>query len=158
MALAEMGRRGLLLPSKLDEAIDGVLQALQYDEKHGKTSKGAHVRDAACYVTWAFARAFAPECMEGNISRIAEGLVVLCLLDREVNCRRAAAAALQEHVGRQGGPMCSNLPNAIEVITVADYFSLGSRRNAYINVAPLVAAFPQYLAPIVDHLVARKVR
>ena len=38
-----------------------------------------------------------------------------------MNCRRAAAAAFQESVGRQG-----SFPKGIEVVTAADYFSLGT--------------------------------
>ena len=37
-----------------------VLKALDYDERRGNFSVGAHVRDAACYVCWAFARAYDP--------------------------------------------------------------------------------------------------
>jgi hypothetical protein len=33
------------------------LQALMYDQRTGTHSVGSHVRDAACYVVWAFARA-----------------------------------------------------------------------------------------------------
>ncbi len=38
-----------------------VLRALVYDEKKGSFSVGSHIRDAACYVCWAFARAYEPE-------------------------------------------------------------------------------------------------
>ena len=40
----------------------------------------------------------------------------------QVNCRRAAAAAFQESVGRQ-----DNFPHGIEILTAADYFSLSTR-------------------------------
>ena len=40
-----------------------VLSALVYDERRGCFSVGAHVRDAACYVCWAFARAYTPEVL-----------------------------------------------------------------------------------------------
>lgn len=38
-----------------------VRAALHYDVRRGPHSIGAHVRDAAAYVCWAFARAYAPE-------------------------------------------------------------------------------------------------
>ena len=96
-----------------------------YDEKRGTHSvgmqacvpvamitsatAGAHVRDAACYVCWAFARAYEPQQLKSHVSRLAwypyhyvlvralhsipscSGLLVTALFDREVNCRRAAA-------------------------------------------------------------------
>jgi hypothetical protein len=43
---------------------------------------------------------------------------------REVNCRRAAAAAFQEAVGRLG-----NFPHGIELLTVADYFMVGNLKQ-----------------------------
>jgi len=48
-----------------------VLKALAYDEKRGNFSVGAHVRDAACYVYWAFARAYEPEEITPYVDNIA---------------------------------------------------------------------------------------
>jgi hypothetical protein len=90
---------------------------------------GAHVRDAACYVLWAFARAFEPFIIEPFVQDIASSLVITMVFDREVNCRRAASAAFQENVGRQG-----NFPRGIDIVTVSDYFSVGIRSNAFTKV------------------------
>ena len=60
LALAELARRGLLLPERLPEAVPVVTKAIRYDVRRGSNSVGAHVRDAACYVCWAFARAYSP--------------------------------------------------------------------------------------------------
>lgn len=57
LALAELSRRGLLLPARLPTIIPVISKALLYDERRGAHSVGSHVRDAACYVCWAFARA-----------------------------------------------------------------------------------------------------
>ena len=81
--------------------------------------------------------------------------MVTAICDREVNCRRAASAAFQENVGRQGN---ENFPHGIEILTAADYFSLGNRRNAYTEVSVQVAKFPEYRTAIVDHLVKIKLR
>jgi hypothetical protein len=46
---------------------------------------------------------------------------------REINCRRAASAAFQEHVGRQG-----TFPRGIDILTRADYFTVGHRWFTYV--------------------------
>lgn len=56
LAIAELARRGLLLPTRLQNALPAVLEALRYDVKQGTRSVGSQVRDAACYVLWACAR------------------------------------------------------------------------------------------------------
>ncbi|CAG2232303.1 DONSON [Mytilus edulis] len=104
LSLAELGRRGLLLPQRLPDVVPVVLKALDYDEKRGNFSVGAHVRDSACYVCWAFARAYDPQ-------EIA--LVKASIFDREVNVRRASSAAFQENVGRQG-----TFPHGIDILTM----------------------------------------
>ena len=48
-----------------------VLKALAYDERYGASSVGAHVRDAACYVCWSFARAYQPEELHPYVAHIA---------------------------------------------------------------------------------------
>eukprot|EP00736_Rhodelphis_marinus_P002796 Rmarinus@m.297 len=143
LALAELARRGLLLPSRLGEVLPVVVQALRYDVRKGAHSVGSHVRDAACYVCWAFARAYTPEDMSAHVATLAPALISMAVFDREVNCRRAAAAAFQENVGRQG-----NFENGIDIVTTADFFSLGSRENAYLVVGPAVARFALYRRPL----------
>lgn len=48
-----------------------VLKALIYDEKRGACSLGSNVRDAACYVCWAFARAYEPSELKPYVNQIA---------------------------------------------------------------------------------------
>jgi len=155
LAMAELARRGLLLPSRLESIVPLIEQALQYDVKRGTHSVGAHVRDAGCYVCWAFARAYEPSVMKPHVQRLSRAMMVTAICDREVNCRRAASAAFQENVGRQGN---ENFPHGIEILTAADYFSLGNRRNAYTEVSVQVAKFTEYRTAIVDHLVKIKLR
>lgn len=47
-------------------------------------SVGAHVRDAACYVCWAFARAYSPVIIRPFVRELADAMIVVALFDREV--------------------------------------------------------------------------
>lgn len=134
LAVAELARRGLLLPNRLKETIPWILRGLKFDLKRGSHSIGAHVRDACCYVCWAFARAYAPEIIQPFVSEIAQNLVVVSVFDREINVRRASSAAFQENVGRQG-----IFPHGIDIIQKADYFSLGNRNNAFLSISNDIA-------------------
>ncbi|CAG8736301.1 24921_t:CDS:10 [Gigaspora margarita] len=140
LAIAELARRGLLLPERLSEA-------LKFDQKRGSHSIGAHVRDAACYVCWSFARAYAPEIIAPFVEELANSLVVVSVFDREVNVRRASSAAFQENVGRQG-----IFPHGIEIITTADYFTVGNRVNAFLDISVKIAEFVEYRYHLIDHL------
>ena len=113
LAIAEFARRGLLVPNRISSVMPSIIsvphcevvkfysfQALSYDVRKGRHSIGAHVRDAACYVLWAFARTYTKEDLAPFALSLARALIVRAVFDREVNCRRAAAAAFQESVGR----------------------------------------------------------
>ncbi|CAM9634190.1 unnamed protein product, partial [Ectocarpus sp. 8 AP-2014] len=165
LALAELARRGLLLPERLPRACPLVRRALAYDVRRGAGGVGAHVRDAACYVCWAFARAYSPRVLGPHLPGLCDSMLSTALFDREVNVRRAAAAALQENVGRQGqqqsgeddgsgwsGGGGGGVAHGIDIITAADYFSLGNRLQAYLNIGKTVAAFDRYRHHIVDTL------
>ncbi|KAJ1436266.1 Tubulin-specific chaperone D, C-terminal [Sesbania bispinosa] len=140
LALAELARRGLLLPASLPKVVPVVVKALHYDVRRGPHSVGSHVRDAAAYVCWAFGRAYYHADMRNILEELAPHLLTVACYDREVNCRRAAAAAFQENVGRQG-----NYPHGIDIVNTADYFSLSSRVNSYLHVAVSVAQGPFFL-------------
>ncbi|KAE8653821.1 Tubulin-folding cofactor D [Hibiscus syriacus] len=152
LALAELTRRGLLLPSSLPKVVPVVIKALHYDVRRGPHSVGSHVRDAAAYVCWAFGRAYHHTDMRNVLEQLAPHLLSVACYDREVNCRRAAAAAFQENVGRQG-----NYPHGIDIVNTADYFSLSSRTNSYLHVAICIAQYEGYLHPFVDELLHSKI-
>ena len=151
LALAELARRGLLLPERLPDAVPHVAEALTYDVRRGPHSVGAHVRDAASYVCWAFARAYAPEALAPHAPALGPELLVAACFDREVNCRRAAAAAFQEAVGRLGA-----FPHGMDVVSAADYFALGARVNAFLRVADFVCALDEYRPALLEHLLRVK--
>ncbi|KAK2571739.1 Tubulin-specific chaperone D [Acropora cervicornis] len=74
-------------------------------------------------------------------------LVTAALFDREVNCRRAASAAFQENVGRQG-----SFPHGIDILTLADYYAVGNRTNTYLSVSVSIAQFVEYTRALIDNL------
>ncbi|KAM9597792.1 tubulin-specific chaperone D [Trichechus inunguis] len=152
LALAELGRRGLLLPARLTDVVAVIQRALTYDEKRGACSVGANVRDAACYVCWAFARAYEPTELRPFVAEISSSLLIATVFDRDVNCRRAASAAFQENVGRQG-----TFPHGIDILTTADYFAVGNRSNCFLVISVFIAGFPEYTQPMIDHLVTAKI-
>ncbi|XP_053566294.1 tubulin-specific chaperone D [Bombina bombina] len=152
LALAELGRRGLLLPSRLPNVVPVILKALVYDEKRGACSVGSNVRDAACYVCWAFARAYDPLEMKPFVNQISSALVIAAVFDRDVNCRRAASGSFQEGIGREG-----TFPHGIDILTAADYFSVGNRTNCFLNISVFIAGFLEYTKPMIDHLVDMKI-
>lgn len=155
LALAELARRGVLLPQRLPEAVDCVANALKYDIRKGTYSIGSHVRDAACYACWSFARAYEPSLLLPWLKQVlAPAMLVNCVFDRELNCRRASSAAFQENVGRQGR---TNFPNGIDLLTKADYFSVVNLRHAYLDVSVFVAKYPEYRYALLEHLVASKI-
>ncbi|KAF9668815.1 hypothetical protein SADUNF_Sadunf14G0042500 [Salix dunnii] len=152
LALAELARRGLLLPMSLPKVVPYVVKALHYDIRRGPHSVGSHVRDAAAYVCWAFGRAYYHVDMRNVLEQLAPHLLTVACYDREVNCRRAAAAAFQENVGRQG-----NYPHGIDIVNSADYFSLSSRVNSYLHVAVYIAQYEGYLYPFAEELLHNKI-
>ncbi|XP_010449749.1 PREDICTED: tubulin-folding cofactor D-like isoform X2 [Camelina sativa] len=152
LALAELSRRGLLLPKSFPQVVPVIVKALHYDVRRGPHSVGSHVRDAAAYVCWAFGRAYYHKDMKNVLDQLAPDLLIVASFDREVNCRRAAAAAFQENVGRQG-----NYPHGIDIVNIANYFSLSSRVNSFLQVAVSVAQYEGYLYPFVDELLYNKI-
>jgi hypothetical protein len=100
LAIAELSRRGLLLPHRLTEVIPWIIMALKFDVKRGAHSVGSNVRDSACYVCWSFARAYTPDVLDVHVRQLSNTLIAVSVFDRDINIRRASSAAFQENVGR----------------------------------------------------------
>uniref|UniRef100_A0A670KC97 Tubulin-specific chaperone D n=1 Tax=Podarcis muralis TaxID=64176 RepID=A0A670KC97_PODMU len=135
LALAELGRRGLLLPSRLSDVVPVILKGLSYDEKRGACSVGSNVRDSACYVCWAFARAYDPLELRPFVNQISSALVITAIFDRDINCRRAASVSCE----------FGTFPHGIDILTAADYFAVGSRANCFLNISVYIAVLPKLL-------------
>ena len=147
LCIAELCKRGMILPERLAELIPFLEKALIYETSKGSFCTGSNVRDSACYIVWALARAYTTDIMKKYVDRLASTLILTILFDKEVNCRRAASAAFQENVGRQG-----NFPHGIEILTEADYFTLGLRTNCYLNISIFISQYDTYFKSIVDYL------
>ncbi len=156
LALAELLRRGLVLPRTptFGRMVEALEAAACFERRRGRHSVGEHVRDAACYVVWALARAYDPEDIRPYAERVAKAMLRVALFDREVHCRRAAAAALQECVGRMPSGV---IPDGIFLVTTADFFALGDRVAAYTNIAPSIAQCAQgrYFDAVLDEIVRK---
>lgn len=153
LSVAELARRGLILPDKLHELVPLVSKALVYEELRGNYTSGKIVRDAACYICWAFARAFEPKIIRPFVDSIATTLITVAVFDKEVIIRRAAAAAFQENVGRQG-----TFPNGIDIVTTVDHFSVQLISRSYLEISTQVAKYDTYKLPLIEHLVNFKIR
>ncbi|CBZ50170.1 putative beta-tubulin cofactor d [Neospora caninum Liverpool] len=146
LALAELLRRGLVFLSRLAACCSCLRLALAVEASAscgtGDTTgaaAGTALRDAACYAAWSLARSYyRTEALKTEVQSLSRSLLLAALFDREVNCRRAAAAAFQELEGRQGGIACG-----LTIITIADFFALATRRSSYLRAAPQVASLSQ---------------
>ena len=126
--------------------------ALRYEVRHGSRSVGANVR--RCLL----------RSPNTNISSCVLGLYLPALIekfndavfDREVHVRRAAGAALQENIGRQGIQAFGSI--GIKLTQTLSFSALGSCERAYIEMTPVIAkmgyweaAFAKLLRELVGH-------
>lgn len=148
LAVAELARRKLLPRSKIEEVASRSREALFYERRQRAGSVGESVRDAGAFVAWALARGAPKDALQGRLTEsvLAPAMAAAACLDREVHCRRAAAAAFQEWTGRVGAP------SGLSVVALADYMAVGSKQNAFLSVAPEVLSLGQ---PYSDEIAMR---
>ncbi|XP_044531122.1 tubulin-specific chaperone D [Gracilinanus agilis] len=155
LALAELGRRGLLLPSRLTDVVPVILKALTYDEKRGACSVGSNVRDAACYVCWAFARAYEPEELKPFVNKIsryskvvnASRVIVPAFKELTIECGKTAhKRKLKSRVEWQGAKATSisiGIKPFYPLLTVSQS---GSGEPQVQNHLPLISSYPKLAA------------
>mmetsp|Transcript_12069 Transcript_12069/g.36780 ORF Transcript_12069/g.36780 Transcript_12069/m.36780 type:complete len:1053 (-) Transcript_12069:2361-5519(-) len=158
LALAELARRGLMLPE--DGTLAGLVRVAarggKFDLRRGTASVGGQVRDAACYVCWALARAYAPADLSPYGRDLASLLVPIALFDREVTCRRAASAALQECIGRLGSEV---VPHGLELLPHLDFYVVSDRKRCFLEIAAEVCRLGLdhfYQPHILDDLLSKR--
>ncbi|KAK9475126.1 uncharacterized protein V1510DRAFT_410105 [Dipodascopsis tothii] len=123
--------RARLMPADLYGDLGRLLAATLHFERRVLSRKlGGNVRDASCYVCWALFQAAA---LPAPLVRgLVADLVLLGCFDREVNLRRAASAAVQEAVGRQG----LDSAEGVALVQTLDYFSVGNLPACFLEIAP----------------------
>uniref|UniRef100_A0A914Q9Q7 Tubulin-specific chaperone D n=1 Tax=Panagrolaimus davidi TaxID=227884 RepID=A0A914Q9Q7_9BILA len=152
MAIAEFSQRGCILPKRLPFVMELVCKALEFDDSAKATA--VNVRDAACYICWAFARGFGKDTLEYEILKnLAFKLVSTALFDRSVNVRRAAGAAFQENVGRNiFSKETDKFPEGIVLSTMIDYQAVARIESCYSSLCLEVANFGKYVHPMMESL------
>ncbi|KAG5518759.1 hypothetical protein PMAC_002730 [Pneumocystis sp. 'macacae'] len=152
MTIAEFCRRGLLLPHRLKEILPILLKALVFEQRRGTQYLGTNVRDAACYISWSIFRRYSIGDVASLFPFLGESLLTVALFDKETNIRRAASSAYQEGVGRYGE---SIFPHGVEIIKEMNFYTLGTKKNSYINVSFHLFKYKEYQNLIVSYLIEK---
>jgi hypothetical protein len=153
LALGRLIHRGKL-KTVTEAFLETLKSCLQFDQVKGSYAVGSFVRDAGCYVCWTAARflVLSDEGREG----LARSLTSLALFDREVSCRRAGAAALQELIGRtttsssSAGPSNPNLLHLLEIIHFSSVSTLST--GFHENFQKISQFLPQWKSSFAQHL------
>lgn len=133
LCIAEMLRRRLISrDQQLPKLVSILKKSLHFEQKRLTSALGPNVRDASCYVCWSLFRVYKKLPVD-ILETLLESLVGLCCFDREINIRRAASAAIQEGIGRQGDPI--DIARGLELIQLVDYFHVGRRKKAFLEIS-----------------------
>lgn len=125
-----------------------------YENPSVPSSLCSSIRDSFCFLMWSVAkRVTRLDGARELFSIHLESLICVALFDSDVNCRRAAAACLQEWVGKGAFPFESGL----QMIQLITFNSVHSRDNCYQCIAVEVAKIePLFLDVFSSHLLQRK--
>lgn len=140
LTLAEMIRVGHCP----QDTLKMVLAALNLVQRRTRSSVGANVRDTACYVCWSLFRSG----NEMNFNAIYRSLCILACVDRELTVRLAAAAALQEGLGRRND---FSPERTLELLELVNFSTVRSLERCYLEISPIL---PDHLRPGIQELLA----
>jgi hypothetical protein len=156
LSLAELARSHIISPKFFNSITTLLSNALFFETQVDGRFSGESVRDSACFLIWAIARAYSTAELSDvpyiASNSLAKDLINVALFDRDINVRRAACACFQECVGRLGEVF---FPSGIALNTVADFFTVGDRRRSYLQVSVdvcTVGKYNFYSPSIVEHL------
>ena len=129
----EFARSGIasLRPAPL---IETAISALE-KERTLVTTLGQQIRDAGCAIIWSLARRDKSDYMLSVIEMVLPALLNTALFERDINLRRAAAAALQELIGRIG---TVKFPLGLLIIDLIDFWSVSSIKHSYLEIPSLL--------------------
>ncbi len=156
LTVAELFRRKLISLDLIPAISKIIRTSLKFQQQRITYAIGSNVRDASCYVCWSLFRTYR-DLPSPVLRGLIEDLTVLSCLDREINIRRAAAAAVQEGIGRHGQAIWSkgdphDWQTAISLVQILDHFNLGQMKNAFLDVPMKVANLGLYINSFVDYL------
>lgn len=123
-----------------------LIKGLHFTQERVSYSIGQNVRDAACYVCWSFFRSYID--LTDVYEELCDSLLALSLLDREINVRRAAAAALQEGLGRYN---VYDYKKKFKIIENVNFHSVSLATNCYSKIAPLFTDIRDFLNYVLIH-------
>lgn len=165
LALAELLRRHVLPISEYaSQLFRTIHEGLRFEIRKATHAIGANVRDSACYAAWSLFRHYPNLLAEsdtetrGQLQNILADLALVGCFDREINNRRAAAAAVQECIGRHPEAV-ESLEKGIALVQALDYFAIGNRTNAYLEVSRQVdkLGIMSDSNAMVDYLLEKKI-
>ena len=130
-----------------------LVEGLKFDKRRGDGSIGSNVRDASCYAAWTLARGFSSEHLTPFVTKIVTTLLLVSCFDREVSCRRAAQAALQENIGRL--PL-GLITNGLGINQAVNFITISTLNKASRMGARVANEFSEYRQGIIDYLVQKR--
>ncbi|KAK8805523.1 hypothetical protein WA158_002179 [Blastocystis sp. Blastoise] len=150
LALAELVRQMCIDPIELNNTIcKYIVKGLYYSSIINNTLIESSIKDVSCYITWCIAHVYNPSDIYLSIDQLYPRLSVLMVLDKEVNCRRAAQASFQECVGRMGGLY---IPHGIDIIGICDYLSIANIKYCYTILLTTIMHYKEYQKPMLDYI------
>ncbi|KAL0228386.1 hypothetical protein RCL1_004529 [Eukaryota sp. TZLM3-RCL] len=152
LCLAEILRKIKITKSGLQVILSFLPSFLTFDKPKGGRFVGANVRDAACFVLWSIIRSESNLTAIIDLSILVFPLLCMSLFDRELYCRRAASATLQELIGRNS----NQIHRGLDIVTTVDFMRVGNVSQSFVDLA-VKFADDVYGSELLRHLIDFKI-